>query len=89
MPDEIFMNKVDIRYVGDGIVDVMKWLVQNIGGPVEHQPHGPYSGNGWQIYHTTKLIKHELNPDPLPYLITRAEFDNEENAILFSFRWSS
>lgn len=79
---------IRVRYQGDRISEIADWLADHAGGPIEKLQHGGLGGPGWTIYHVSEMVKISENPDPLPFLITKADIRDPEIAIMFKLRWS-
>jgi hypothetical protein len=65
-----------------------EWLAENTGGTPTEGRNGGMKGVGWSICYTTEMRKPVVGPNPLPYLITKAEIDNPLIATMFRLRWS-
>lgn len=81
------MIAIDIDYAGYKILDISKWLECNIGGCGVIKSHNSICSDNWKIYHTSKPVLTNCKDEVGSYIITRAEFNREEDAVLFRLAW--
>lgn len=62
------------------LLELAEWLSLHDGGKGTYARDDQFSkltGNNWRLFHTTENYR----------VVTKAEFDNEELAAMFTLRW--